>query len=147
MQLEQELRILIDDLKSCTQEDLGGRTNISLSSGCDLFMKYVTRAFNMEIKEFKACKDEVLRRGAQFADISMSSRNKVINIFYLKPLINIITAFLLVKIADIGHSFIQEGNTVLIHGISRVVTTMLLRAAQSTDFNVLVTEGKPGPVG
>lgn len=51
------------------------------------------------------------------------------------------------QIAEIGHSFIQEGNTVLIHGISRVVTALLLRAAKNTDFNVIVTEGKPGPAG
>ncbi len=123
MQLEQELRATIADLKTCTQEDLGGRTNISLGSGCDLFMKYVTRAFNMEIKEFKTCKDELLRRGAQFADISLSAR---------------------AHIAEIGHSFIQEGNTVLIHGISRVVTTLLLLAARNTHFNVIATEGRPG---
>ena len=49
MQLEFELRQAIETLKSCnSHEDLGGRTNISLGSGCDLFMKYVTRAFNLE---------------------------------------------------------------------------------------------------
>jgi len=46
MQLEQELRSSIAVLKKCN--DLGGRTNISLGSGCDLFMKYVTRAFSLE---------------------------------------------------------------------------------------------------
>ncbi|RYH22211.1 hypothetical protein EON65_19630 [archaeon] len=45
--------------------------------------------------------------------------------------------------AEIGHNFIQEGNTVLVHGISRVVTAVLLRAAQDTYFNVIVTEGRP----
>lgn len=31
----------------------------------------------------------------------------------------------------------------LVHGISRVVTAVLLRAAQDTYFNVIVTEGRP----
>lgn len=48
MELEHELSKAIGSLKSCGLEDLGGRTNISLGSGCDLFMKYVTRAFKME---------------------------------------------------------------------------------------------------
>lgn len=45
MQLERELREAISMLKRCNSNDLGGRTKISLGSGCDLFMKYVTRAF------------------------------------------------------------------------------------------------------
>lgn len=45
MQLEQELRSVIILLKECSANDLLGRTKISLGSGCDLFMKYVTRSF------------------------------------------------------------------------------------------------------
>jgi hypothetical protein len=48
MQLEQELRSAINLLKNCDIADLGGRTKLSLGSGCDLFMKYVTRSFNLE---------------------------------------------------------------------------------------------------
>jgi hypothetical protein len=51
MQLELELRTAISTLKKCPIEDLGGRTNISLASGCELFMKYVTRAF----LEYRVC--------------------------------------------------------------------------------------------
>ena len=45
MQLERELREVIHVLKNCDSADLKGRTKISLGSGCDMFMKYVTRAF------------------------------------------------------------------------------------------------------
>jgi hypothetical protein len=45
MQLEQELRNVVILLKECSANDLLGRTKISLGSGCDLFMKYVTRSF------------------------------------------------------------------------------------------------------
>ena len=48
MQLEKDLRQAIEGLKSCSEDDLGGRSQISLGSGCDLFMKYVTRAFSLE---------------------------------------------------------------------------------------------------
>jgi translation initiation factor eIF-2B subunit alpha len=122
MELERELSLAIATLKSCRLEDLGGRTNISLCSGCDLFMKYVTRSFNLEYMEFSFCKDELLRRGQMFAGMSLSSR---------------------VHIAEIGHSFVQDGYTVLVHGSSRVVTALLLKAAETKQFNVMMTEGRP----
>ena len=122
MELERELSHAIGSLKSCQLEDLGGRTNISLCSGCDLFMKYVTRSFNLEYMEFSSCKDELLRRGQMFAGMSLSSR---------------------VHIAEIGHSFVEDGSTVLVHGSSRVVTSLLLKAAESKQFNVIITEGRP----
>ena len=49
MELESELRRAIQNLKLYSHDmDLGGRTTISLGSGCDLFMKYVTRSFTLE---------------------------------------------------------------------------------------------------
>lgn len=47
------------------------------------------------------------------------------------------------QIAEIGQSFIQDDSTVLIHGNSRVVSALILKAAESKQFNVIVTEGKP----
>lgn len=122
MQLEHELRGAIILLKQCSREDLGGRTNISLGTGCELFMKYVSKAFNDEIMEFNVCKDELLKRGERFAGMSLSAR---------------------AQIAEIGHSFVQDDFTVLIHGRSRVVESLLLRAARSKQFSVIVTEGRP----
>jgi len=125
MQLEQELRQAIDSLKSSsrTQRDLGGRTPISLGSGCDLFMKYVTRAFSLDTLEFDKCKEELILRGEKYAVFSMNSR---------------------ARIADIGNSFIQDSCTLLIHGNSRVVAALLLKAvAEGKQFNVFITEGRP----
>mmetsp|Transcript_16836 Transcript_16836/g.25317 ORF Transcript_16836/g.25317 Transcript_16836/m.25317 type:complete len:317 (+) Transcript_16836:66-1016(+) len=118
MQLEQELRSAISELKECSSEDLMGKTKISLGSGCDLFMKYVTRSF-LEYTEFEVCKNELIRRGESFAGMSESSR---------------------ASISHIGHSFIQDGYTVLTHGNSRVVMALLLKAAEKTQFNIIVTE-------
>lgn len=122
MQLEQELRFTIEILKSCSQDDLGGRSNISLGSGCDIFMKYVTRSFNLEHMDFDSCRLELLSRGERFATMSLSSR---------------------AQIAEIGHSFIQDDCTVLIHGSSRVVNSLVMKAAESKKFNIIVTEGRP----
>ena len=54
MQLEQELDRTIQQLQSFSNEDLGGCARIVMTSGCDLFMKYVTRAFNLENKVYGA---------------------------------------------------------------------------------------------
>lgn len=122
MQLERELREAIHVLKNFNAADLKGRTKISLGSGCDLFMKYVTRAF-LEYSEFDACKLELIRRGENFAGMSQASRS---------------------KIAEIGHSFVQDGCTVLAHGSSRVVTALLLKASESKQFNIILLNGADG---
>ena len=45
------------------------------------------------------------------------------------------------RIAEVGHSFVQDGSTVLTHGYSRVVAAVLLKAAaEAKQFNVIVTE-------
>ena len=85
MNLEQDLRSAMDFIKQCQPEYLRGRTSLSLASGCELFMKYVTRSF-LDSMNFDECKNELLRRGEQFAGMSLSSRG---------------------KIADIGHSIVQ----------------------------------------
>lgn len=64
----------------------------------------------------------MIKRGENFAGISESSR---------------------VGIAEIGHSFVQDGCTVLTHGNSRVVMALLLKAAESKRFNIIVTESRP----
>ena len=48
-----------------------------------------------------------------------------------------------VYIAETGHGFVQDGMTVLVHGNSRVVFALLLKASESKQFKVLITEGRP----
>jgi len=85
-------------------------------------MKYVTRAFNLENKDFLTCKAELLRRGEIFAGMSLNARS---------------------VIAHLGSSFIADNCTVLVHGMSRVVNGLVLRAAESKQFNIIVTESRP----
>ena len=75
------------------------------------------------MQEFDSCKLELIRRGENFAGMSVASRS---------------------RIADIGHSFVQDGCTVLVHGSSRVVNALLLRASKSKQFNIILTDGPDG---
>jgi hypothetical protein len=46
MGLERDLSTSIQSLKSLPESDLGGRTPLSLASGCEIFMKNVSRIFS-----------------------------------------------------------------------------------------------------
>ena len=129
MELQDELKqarsIMIQDFEQGSQSSGRGRSLIALASGCDLFLKYITRSF-LELPDFEACRQEVLARGAQFADISIAARD---------------------SIADIAADFIQEGQTVLTHGWSRVVASILLKAAETKHFDIIFLEGRPDGAG
>ena len=106
---------------------LAGRSHISLSSGCELFLKYVTRA-SLETPGFQECKSQVLERGERFAEFSTNARG---------------------RIATVGSPFVREGSVVLTHGRSKVVEALLLRAAlvEKKRFRVIVLEGRPDAGG
>ena len=121
-------------LKRCRLDDLGGRTNVSLASGCDLYMNFVrnvteSREFSLHTKDmpFKEYKEQLLLRGKKFVGQYKDVRD---------------------KIADFGHSFITDGCTMLVHGNSRVVTALIHRAIkEKKQFNIIFTEGRPGTCG
>lgn len=46
-------------------------TSISLSAGCDLFMRYVTRTSALEYEDFDAAKRRLIERGEKFGEISL----------------------------------------------------------------------------
>ncbi|KAL3945047.1 MAG: hypothetical protein SGBAC_000904 [Bacillariaceae sp.] len=124
-ELKQARSIMLKDFEQGSQSSGRGRSLIALASGCDLFLKYITRSF-LELPDFGACRQEVLARGAQFADISVAARD---------------------SIADIAADFIQEGQTVLTHGWSRVVASVLLKAAETKHFDIIILEGRPDGAG
>ncbi len=59
------------------------------------------------------CKAQLLARGERMAQMSATSRE---------------------RIASLGEDFVQDGVTILTHGMSRVVMRLLLRAAQTKRF-------------
>lgn len=45
-------------------------TSISLTAGCDLFMRYVTRTSALEYDNFDSAKSRLLERAEKFGEIS-----------------------------------------------------------------------------
>ncbi|CAN6928179.1 unnamed protein product [Brassica oleracea] len=121
MELEIELKKASDTLKSWDT------TSISLTAGCDLFMRYVTRTSALEFEDFNAAKARVIGRAEKFGEISYKARK---------------------IIAVLSQDFIFDGCTILVHGFSRVVLEILKTAAQNKKlFRVLCTEGRPDKTG
>jgi translation initiation factor eIF-2B subunit alpha len=123
---------LQNELKAAAQEMLdynavrGNRSNISLASGCELFLRYSTRTF-LELADFQECRQELLQRGQRFAGISRMARD---------------------RIAHNGKGFVQPGQTVLTHGWSRVVAALLIQAVQERKhFSLYILEGRPDATG
>lgn len=131
MGLQDELKSASDHMLQFAHQEsnsvlLGGRSHIALASGCELFLSYVTRCF-LELPDFTACIAQVLERGERFAGISVAARD---------------------RIAEVGQNFIQDGQTVLTHGWSRVVASLLLKASkQNKHFEILILEGRPDASG
>ncbi|XP_011048617.1 PREDICTED: translation initiation factor eIF-2B subunit alpha-like [Populus euphratica] len=121
MELEIELRKASDSLK------LWDTTSISLTAGCDLFMRYVTRTSALEYEDFNSAKSRLIERAEKFGEISCKARR---------------------IIAMLSQDFIFDGCTILVHGFSRVVLEVLKTAAQSKKlFRVFCTEGRPDRTG
>ncbi|KAF0686292.1 Aste57867_21898 [Aphanomyces stellatus] len=118
---------LASDKKAIALHSMSAQTlsSISVTAGCQLFLRYVTRCF-LEFEDFDQCKSQLIQRGKLFAETSSMSRK---------------------RIADLGHNFVRDGMQVLTHGASRVVTKLLLQAAQTKHFSVVVTEGRPNGSG
>lgn len=114
MGLQIELQAAADVLKQHEAE------GISIASGCELFMRFVTRTA-LDFSEYETCRQKIIERGEFFKEHSTRARQ---------------------KIAELGAPFIQDGATVLTTGYSRVVVALLLHAAQRLKkrFTVVVTE-------
>ncbi|KAI8544760.1 hypothetical protein RHMOL_Rhmol08G0319900 [Rhododendron molle] len=121
MELEIELKKASDSLKSWDT------TSISLTAGCDLFTRYVTRTSALEYEDFTSAKSRLIERAEKFGEISYRARK---------------------IIAMLSQEFIFDGCTILVHGFSRVVLEVLKTAAQNRKlFRVLCTEGRPDRTG
>lgn len=113
MELEIELKKAVDSLKSWDT------TSISLTAGCDLFIRYVTRTSALEYEDFDSAKSRLIERAEKFGEISYKARR---------------------IIAMLGQDFILDGCTILVHGFSRVVLEVLRTAAQNKkQFRVFCT--------
>ncbi|CEP20694.1 GCN3 [Cyberlindnera jadinii] len=95
---------------------------VSLSAGCDLFMRFVLRNTHL-YHDYESCKKHLVENGQLFLERSKASRD---------------------KIAEIGSKFITDDDTVLVHSFSRAVYSLLSHAAdRKIRFRVVVTEARP----
>ncbi|KTW27120.1 translation initiation factor eIF2B subunit alpha [Pneumocystis jirovecii RU7] len=94
---------------------------ISVSAGCDLFLRFVTRSLNDA--DVESCKHHLVSNGKLFVERARKSRD---------------------KIASIGVKFIRDGIVILVHSYSRNVNALLLEAAsKNIRFSVYITESRP----
>ncbi|KAM4110602.1 hypothetical protein ACJW30_05G004000 [Castanea mollissima] len=121
MELEIELKKASDSLKSWDT------TSISLTAGCDLFMRYVTRTSALEYEDFNSARSRLIERAEKFGEISSKARR---------------------IIAMLSQDSIFYGCTILVHGFSIVVLEVLKTAAQNKKlFRVFCTEERPDRTG
>ena len=97
-------------------------SQLALQSGCELFLKYVTRAF-LEIPDFQMCQAILLERGQRFQSMSLAARD---------------------KLAHCAHGFVH--GTVLTHGYSRVVANLVQHHKQHIQA-LYILEGQPSRQG
>ncbi len=102
-------------------------STISITSGCELFLRFVTRQ-SLEIPEFEACKSKLLERGQYITKLAVQSREKIAQSF---------------------EPFFRDNTTVLVIGHSRVVLTSLIQMSTKRNkrFHVLVPEMRPDGEG
>jgi translation initiation factor eIF-2B subunit alpha len=126
-ELEQAAALMKEDQTSSSSStaSTGRSSNIALQSGCELFLKYITRTF-LELRDFEECRLAILERGERFQMISLAARD---------------------RIATAGAPFVPRNGTVLTHGWSRVVAGILLEASKTKHFDLIILEGRPDAVG
>ncbi|KAL0487457.1 translation initiation factor eIF-2B subunit eif2b1 [Acrasis kona] len=131
MELDTELKLAVQDLKSCVKEEIEGTdtyrgSSITLHSGCELFTRFVTRQF-LEMKEFGAIKSKLTEKGQYISKLSALSREKVTELF---------------------EPFFRDNMCVMVVGNSRVATATLIRASRSGKrFSVIIPESRPDVEG
>jgi translation initiation factor eIF-2B subunit alpha len=125
MGMQDELKIASQEMLDYAAKNVRNRSHIALASGCELFLKYITRTF-LESPSFEECRQLVLERGERFAGISLAARD---------------------RIAGVGMDFLQDGHMVLLHGWSRVVASLLTHASETKHLTIICLEGRPDAAG
>ena len=100
---------------------------ISLTAGCELFKRFIISHAHDDPKDFEAFKQQLQANGHLFAQRAREARE---------------------SIAGLGVKIISDGQTVFLHGHSRCIMGLCLRAAKSNiRFQVIVSETRPSMLG
>jgi len=118
-------------LLSCLNEVISKLANeftvSSVSSACELFLRFITRAKSLDDRDFQKCKRVLIERGQLFFQKAADARK---------------------KISKLGGQFIRDGATILTHSKSMVVLHLLKEAVEhSKRFQVYITESMPNKSG
>ncbi|XP_018097953.1 translation initiation factor eIF-2B subunit alpha isoform X1 [Xenopus laevis] len=97
-------------------------SSVSVSSGGELFLRFITFTSELEHSDYDKCKKMMSERGELFLKRISMSRN---------------------KITTLCCPFIKDGAKILTHAYSKVVLKVLEEAAASKNFSVYVTESQP----
>ncbi|KAJ2808359.1 translation initiation factor eIF-2B subunit alpha [Coemansia guatemalensis] len=112
-------RSACDRLKTATNN------SISLSAGCDVFLKQMSRLSHAQSVE--ECRKALIKAGTEFVQGAGKCRDSV---------------------AEFGSPFVRDEQTILIHSYSRVIMGLLGRAVkQNKRFRVYITESRPDQSG
>ncbi|KAK5688503.1 translation initiation factor eIF-2B subunit alpha [Elasticomyces elasticus] len=103
----------LDLVSKLTSELKAGVANpISLSAGTDLFQQYLLSNLQRARGDFETAREHLVQNSRLFVERAKAARE---------------------TIAGVGRPFIRDGHTILTNGGSRVVGTLLKRAAESND--------------
>ncbi|GBP14994.1 Translation initiation factor eIF-2B subunit alpha [Eumeta japonica] len=120
----QELDLLLKKAAQAIREC--GEPVTAISSGCELFMKFITLA-KLDTDTFQECMQVMMERGKIFVNRLQKARGKV---------------------AEEALPFISDGCKILTHSRSRVVLQAMLEAAKANlRFKVFVTMSGPDNSG
>ncbi|CBN77297.1 eukaryotic translation initiation factor 2B alpha subunit [Ectocarpus siliculosus] len=127
-ELKEAIQLMEDKMETDSPDN--SRSTISLTSGCQLFLRHVSRFVAESVGEEgfdESCKQQLLHRGERFAEVSETSRE---------------------QIARLGHNFVRDGTVVLTHGYSRCALHLLLMAAETkVTLACSLREGRPDGAG
>lgn len=118
------LRANLKDAINCIKKTNQSAT--SVSSACELFLRFITLSSSMEQRDFEECKKSLIQRGNIYLNAMELARQ---------------------KISGTCQSFIRDGSIILTHARSRTVLRALQDAAASKRFEVYVTESCPDKSG
>ncbi|XP_028026177.1 translation initiation factor eIF-2B subunit alpha isoform X1 [Bombyx mandarina] len=119
-ELDLNLQLAVDAMRHCDQPVT------AISSGCELFMRFITFA-KLDTKSFEECEKIMLQRGNIFLDKLLEARGKV---------------------AKQALSFICDGCKILTHSRSRVVLQAMIEAIKANKrFEVFITVSAPDNSG
>ncbi|KAJ2778651.1 translation initiation factor eIF-2B subunit alpha [Coemansia javaensis] len=119
------LELMMIARAACDRLKKAADNPISLSAGCDVFLKQISRLSNTQSVE--ESRRALIKSGTEFVQGAGRFRDRV---------------------AEFGCPFVRDEQTILIHSYSRVTMGLLARAVkQNKRFRVYITESRPDQSG